>query len=218
MCLFSKGVVLYFFVVFVRQTNQLKTPMGADISFQYMLNFCIASQVEMRDYLLAKILYWPLQTRAPSGDPSYPMMTIGSVMLAVVQARALAMTTMQRMELDRIEIDLYTLRKRWRAAWERKAHEEFQARLRRWGQFLVELRRQDEGYISTYCYEVRWRVILDLLRIELENMSVAEQKILTICDQQLLAMLIPGEFIWDSSFANGFPREVYWYLWGNVSS
>jgi uncharacterized protein YukE len=189
--------------------------MSANISFQYMLNFCIACQFEMRDYLLAKILYWPLQARAPSGEPTYPMMTIGSVMLVMMQARALAMTTMQSMELDRVEIDLYTLRKRWRATWERKAHEEFHARLRRWSQFIVELRRQDEGFIPNYRYEVRWRVILELLTIDLDNISIVDQNILAECDQQLLAELIPGEFIWESGFADGFPQEVYWYLWGN---
>ncbi|MBE9525182.1 MAG: hypothetical protein IMY76_08780 [Chloroflexi bacterium] len=190
--------------------------MSADISFHYELNFCIACVAELRDYLFSEKLYWPLQSKAFPSKPNYPMMTIGAVLLAMKQARTLATTMSHYGELDRVEENLATLQKEWGGVWKIKAKEEFNARLRRWGQYLTDLRRSEEDYFPNYRYEVRWRVILDLLSTNFDNLSIADQNILGEFDQQLLEKFISGEFIWEYGLSIGFPRERYWYLWGNL--
>jgi len=112
-----------------------------DVSSKYQISFCTACTAELSAYLLSDNLYWPLSTKAPSGLSPFPRMTIGSLLLSLVQTRALAVTTAQLSEVDRIEIELNTLRMRWRAVWDRKAHAEFDARVRRWKQFLAQLHR-----------------------------------------------------------------------------
>ena len=190
--------------------------MSADILFHHALHFCIASVAELRDYLLSENLYWPLQSKVFSRQPNKAIMTIGAVLLAMEQARTLALTISQSLELDRVEADLIAQRTSWRSAWENKAQEEFHARLRRWGQYQEDFYRMEENYSPDYCYEVRWRVVLELLITDLNYLTTSDKERLRELDQQLWTILIPGEFIWDSILSSGFPRERYWYLWGNL--
>jgi len=189
-----------------------------EISFQYQLSFCAACLDELGEYLLTDNLYWPLGARAPLGAPAYTRMTIGSILLHLENARALAVAVDQVSEVDRIESELNKLRIRWRVAWERKAHEEFQGRLRRWGQYLAELNRSDEISASSYRYEIRWRVVLDLLVSDFGTFSVANQGILSELYHVLKAKFSSGAFVWSADLSKGFPRELYWYLWGNLTT
>jgi predicted proteasome-type protease len=60
-------------------------------------------------------------------------------------------------------------------------------------------------------------VMLHLLLAELPT-PPTEQEALTQLDNMLRTKLISNDFIWDSELSVGFPREVYWYLYGKLKS
>jgi len=67
-----------------------------------------------------------------------------------------------------------------------------------------------------YGYEVRLRVLLNLLGAEIKEVESALQEHLDSLDLLLQALFISGEFIWESELADGFPVDQYWYLWGEL--
>jgi hypothetical protein len=161
---------------------------------------------ELEAYLLSKELYWPISARGYS----LPRLTIGGLLLA--QARLEARGEHIESHLPR----LYGVRSKWRAAWETKAGREVGARMRLWSNYLADYRQNPEGHADAYPHEVRYRVMLHLLLAELPA-PPAEQNVLTQLDGTLRARLSPGDFIWETDLEAGFPREVYWYLYGKLN-
>jgi len=161
---------------------------------------------ELEDYLLSNELYWPIS----SHRSSLPRLTIGGVLLAKarLEARGEWIGSLV-MELDRI-------RGKWRVAWEKKAGREFDSRMRLWGNYLTDYIHSPENHADAYEYEIRYRVMLQLLLAELSSQH-GEQEALSQLDQMLRAQFLPSDFIWDPDLAGGFPREVYWYLYGKPS-
>jgi hypothetical protein len=112
---------------------------------------------------------------------------------------------------------LDAVRSKWRVAWETKAGREVGARLRLWGNYLADYRHNPEWHADAYPHEVRYRVMLQLLSAELPTSS-PEGEELSQLDSLLRANLIPGDFIWEADLQPGFPREVYWFLYGKLRS
>ena len=162
---------------------------------------------ELGDYLLSNELYWPLSARGYS----LPRLTIGGLLLA--QARLEA----HRERIESLLARLDGVRMKWRVAWETKAGREVQARLRLWRNYLADYRQNPEGQADAYPQEVRYRVMLHLLLAELPALPV-EQEALSQLDGVLRANLISSDFIWEAGMKAGFPREVYWYLYGKLKS
>lgn len=162
---------------------------------------------ELEDYLLSDELYWPITTRGFD----LPRLTIGGILLAKARLEARG----ERIEALKAQLD--TVRSRWRVAWETKAGRGVQSRMRLWGNYLSDYRQNPEGHADTYPHEVRYRVMLHLLMNELST-SPSEQKELAQLDSLLRVNLIFSDFIWETELQAGFPREVYWYLYGKLKS
>jgi hypothetical protein len=162
---------------------------------------------ELGDYLLSNELYWPITARGYA----LPRLTIGGLLL--VKARLEACEE----RIEALVVQLEAVRSKWRAAWEAKAGREFQARMRLWSNYLADYRHNPEGYADAYPHEVRYRVMMQLLLAELST-SPAEQEELPQLDSVLRASLSPGEFIWEADLQPGFPREIYWFLYGKLNS
>jgi hypothetical protein len=107
-------------------------------------------------------------------------------------------------------------RTHWRAAWTKKAEREFTARLRLWRNFIEEYRQNPAANIDRYNYEVSRRVMLYFLQAEATQISEPEQEMLAGLDKILLAVLIPGEFIWDDELRYSFPPQIFPYLYGTL--
>ncbi|MGD8405330.1 MAG: hypothetical protein PVJ21_16850 [Anaerolineales bacterium] len=162
---------------------------------------------ELEDYLLSDELYWPITARCYD----LPRLTVGGLLLAKARLEARG----ERIESLMAQLD--EIRSNWRVAWETKASRGVQARMRLWGNYLSDYRQNPEGYAEAYPYEVRYRVMMHLLLDELSDPSV-EQKELSQLDSLLRVNLISGDFIWEAELQSGFPREVYWYLYGTLKS
>ena len=150
---------------------------------------------------------WPITARSYD----LPRLTVGGILLAKTRLEARG----ERIEALVTQLD--TVISKWRVAWEEKAGRGVQARMRLWGNYLSDYRQNPEGYADAYPHEIRYRVMLHLLMAELSP-SAAEQKELSSLDSLLRVNLISGDFIWENELRPGFPREVYWYLYGKLKS
>jgi hypothetical protein len=183
-------------------------------TFEYDLRYLQAAIDQLEAYLLAKELYWPIGARPPKGQPPYPQLTPGGILLARQRLRASAQTLDQQAELTRQEQRLEALCQRWRTAWGNKARQDFHARLKLWRDYLEEYREKPSAHYDRYAYEVGRRVQLHLLSAEASDLPPAELEALQGLDRILQACFRPGEFVWEANLAAGFPRQTYWYLYG----
>ena len=166
-----------------------------------------ASISELETYLLSQELYWPISARGFD----LPRLTIGGILLTQARLEACG----ERIEALVARFD--GIRSKWRVAWETKAGREVGARMRLWSNYLTDYRQNPEGQADLYPHEVRYRVMLHLLLAELPA-PAPEQVALPQLDSLLRANLTAGDFIWESDLQVGFPREVYWFLYGRLRS
>jgi hypothetical protein len=186
-------------------------------SFEYDLNYLQACLVEMESYLLSSEVYWPVEAYPPTGEPPYPRLTLGGVLLARARLTGRELTLAQEVQLARVVPELETVRSHWRTAWGQKAKRSFHNRLEMWRNFLYEYRQDPEAHADRYAYEVRLRVMVEMLFPEAGEIPQEDTDLLTVLDAVLKGWLIPGKFIWEQAIQNGFPSETYWYLYGYLS-
>jgi hypothetical protein len=181
----------------------------------YDLNYAAAGLSELKAYLLSKELFWPLSLKPSTGKPSVPKLTPGNLLLSFARLEGYRqgkkMDAGQENELLQLERDFDVLRSKWAVAWEKKVRRAFTSRLRQWGLYLNEIASDANTHAPYFATEVRLRVLLELLQEELEDDIETD---LTVLDGGLRAYFTPGDFIWDTDLAEGFPQEKYWYLWG----
>ncbi|MEN8172371.1 MAG: hypothetical protein ABFS03_05765 [Chloroflexota bacterium] len=187
-------------------------------SYQYHFNYCKACLAELVQYLHTDILYWPLSTSRTLIGHSNVRLTIGAMLLAAACANTLAETALHRRELDDFEITICTLNNHLKTLWSRKAQSELDARLHRWSQYLSDLDSYDGIDAASYRYEIRWRVVLDLLIENLGGISIADHRVLDDGDRRLRGKFSPGDFLWSPDLAKAFPQERFWYLWGSINT
>lgn len=183
-------------------------------SAEYDLRYLEAGLPEMERYLLSKEVYWPLNANPAPGQPPYPRMTLGNLLLAQARLHGRELDAAQREQLARLDEQLDAMRTQWRVAWEQKASAEFQSRLKLWRDFLEDYRSEPENQVDRYAYEVQRRAILQLLQPDAREVSVAQREMLSAADRLLSGVFISGPFIWEPELAAGFPDGTYWYLYG----
>jgi hypothetical protein len=183
-------------------------------SVVYDLGYFQAGVRVLKEYTLSSEIYWPAGAKPPAGEPSYPQLTLGGLLLAQTRLRARRLPTDQDVELTRLDREFDRVRARWRVAWEAKAGREFHARLVLWRDFLEEYRASPGNNVDRYAYEVSRRVMLALLTPEAPEVLPEELELLGALDQLLETILVRGDFIWDVELEHGFPPEKFWYLYG----
>jgi hypothetical protein len=188
---------------------------------EYDLRYLKAGVEELEQYLLSSQLYWPVHVVTPTGETPYPRLTPGELLLAREKLRAHSLspgyndevTSPVQAKIDRLEGDFEVIRSKWRGNWGKKAAQDFSSRLALWRNFLGDYRKVPDDQAPFYAYEVRTRVILQLLEPEAVGIPAAELDMRTGLDTLLRAILVPGEFIWEAALEAGFPKADYWYLY-----
>jgi len=184
---------------------------------EYDLRYLSAGLEQLESYLLSKDLYRPIGINAQRGETPYPQLTLGWMLLSRKRAEATATTPSQLSELARLGAGLDEIHSRWRTAWGKKAAQEFRSRVKLWGDFLEEYRRDPRANANRYAYEVNRRVLLDILQPEAEALEQADQDLCKTLDGLLQSVFQAGEFVWDTDLTPAFPRQKYWYLYGNLT-
>jgi hypothetical protein len=181
--------------------------------FEINIKFAQAGVTELKKYLLSKELFWPIHLGKPSGHAPYPQLTIGNLLFYLKRAEACSENTHSKSRLLKINNKLIAVSSKWRNAWEEKAEKEFNSRLRQWQKYLKEFSKEDRFSLGNYSAEIKVRVLLELLSEEISTDKKIELKIF---DYSFKSDLKAGEFIWTEEYASGFPKEKYWYLYGEL--
>jgi len=181
--------------------------------FEYYQTYLQAALSGLERYLLSDDLYQNMGV-LPASARNYPSLTLGSLLLYQKYAQALANTGSEKAIYQKIDMEMGVLSTRWRVAWEGKASREFEARLRQWGNALREIREDPVENTAYFRYEIRSRVMLDLLKSEARGIPPAYLEHLENLDLILQVLFERGEFIWEPEFIPAFPQDTYWYLWG----
>lgn len=182
----------------------------------YELRYLEGSTRVLEQYLLSDSLYWMPGFTALAGEPPFPSITPGNILLALMKAGSLSTAGDERSRFLKIERELEAIRSQWRSAWVAKCGQEFQSRLNLWGSYLEEYIREPEKQYDRYGFEVTRRVILELLLAEKLNLAGAETESLTNLDSRLRYFFQPGKFIWSDDLSSAFPESLFWYLYGTV--
>lgn len=185
-------------------------------STEYDLVYLRAGLQVLQEYLLSAEIYWTIGVSPPKGEPPYPQLTLGWLLLANERLKARRSSSGSQPEVDRLGATLQALLSQWRVASEKKAYQEFRSRLNLWRDFIGDYRSDPQSHFDRYPYEVSRRVILHLLQPFCLDVQPAELELLRGLDQVLRTALIPGQFIWESDLAGGFPPQAYWYLYGTL--
>lgn len=152
---------------------------------------------QLKDYLLSSEIFWNVG--------SDPQLTLGNVLLAEAQVKALGGDR-------KLLTEIAAQKKEWHTAWQSKAKREFASRLRQWTQYLAELAEHPSRYAAQYKTEVRVRTLLQLLADEASGLNSQ----LTAPDSQLKALTTSGDFVWGAENEGAFPEGKYWFLWVRV--
>jgi hypothetical protein len=185
-------------------------------SIEHDFGYLRAAIPILEKYLLSKDLYWSLADSAPRGEPAFPQLTIGNLLLAHARLNARQLSFELQVELELLDNQIWAIATKWRQAWQNKSGRDFTARLRLWRDYLEDYRAQPENHVDRYPYEVGRRVQLELLANQLEEIPTVEQELLAGLDKVLAAVFVPGVFAWDADLASGFPKPPFWYLYGRV--
>lgn len=176
--------------------------------------FLRASVPELEKYLLSNVLYYPVTAergRQLSGDTT--QLTIGNVLLSTARLRALNLPPEKAEQVEPILMEIDRTRSRWYANWKKKAELEIPNRLRLWKNHLDEWIDSSASRGGDYHYNVRQRVILELLLGESDELFVQEKSLLRRLDLRLKGKGVPGDFIWDEQVKSAFPPDRFWFLY-----
>jgi hypothetical protein len=181
------------------------------------LLFLREAEKDLREYILAKDLFWPLQGQArAASEGQLPPLTLGNLALSQARLTASQLPMKQAAEFAQLSERVAQIREEWLANWRLKEEREIGARLNLWQQYLRDLRSDPRQHAPFYAREVRTRVILELLDGGQAKDEYKEQ--LRMLDQILRGLSQPGSFIWEAEIAAGFPRERFWFLFVGIVS
>jgi len=174
--------------------------------------FLKAAAAVLEDYLLSDVLFWPLQREdgaALKGDTD--QLTPGNLLLNLARFG-------QKGEAEPALADalhkIESIRSRWRTAWRNKCQKEWEQRIKLWLGYLEELQRERaEALPADFAFNVRQRVILDLLNAEMDPLPEDKRLMLQSADRLLRSLSQPGDFVWQKDLQNRLPASSFWYLY-----
>ncbi|MFN2196053.1 MAG: hypothetical protein ACK2UW_08020 [Anaerolineales bacterium] len=184
------------------------------MSFEFEVSFLESALPEIESYLFSDELFWPVLGNPRGRDAYFPRLTIGTLLLSIKRASALASSAATEAQVIQLKTRLNAYRTQWRANWEAKAHREIISRLNQWRNYLMEYRQNSHHQADFYPQEVRWRVIAALLSDEIKQLTDTEADMLNGLDNIVRGILEPGEFIWPNELQAAFPPSPFWYLYG----
>jgi hypothetical protein len=168
---------------------------------------------DLQDFLLSKELFWPAGTQHGRRESvaNLPQLSLGNIRLATARLLAKNENINDAALAGRID-PIYT---KWRSNWGKKAALEYSSRLRLWKDQLNELINDPSDAI--YRYEIRTRVILELLKDDLfVEPPGQEQDLLAGLDALLRASSIEDQFVWDAGIMGAFSKEQFWFLYRHI--
>lgn len=178
------------------------------------LIFLRASVPELEKYLLSEVLYYPVTAergRQLTGDTT--QLTVGNLLLSMTRLRAAELAAEDAVQLENFLQEIERVRFHWRTHWKQKVEREIPNRLRLWKNYLDDWGDSSPARAGDYHYNVRLRVILELLMAETDELLIQEKDHLRTLDLRLKGKGNPGDFIWDDILSSAFPQDRFWFLY-----
>ncbi len=176
--------------------------------------YAVSSLNALKDYLLSPTQFWPISLPGLSKDEqsSVPKLTPGNLYLCLRKINTYDYAPNLISGVKDIEERISSILDAWQANWRKKAQLEIPIRINLWDSYLNELKRNPALNMGSYSYQVRNRVILDLLEEELKVAKNDDIVSIRYLDEKLKNLVTDGDFIWQSDLIRGFPKINYWYL------
>ncbi len=166
---------------------------------------------ELEEFLLSPQIFWPIHEggrQTLPGDMS--RLSVGNLLLSLARLNAAQPFVSQIPDSSIVFDQIQNMRQRWLSNWRKKAQQEIPIRLNRWQAYVSELASSPSSLRGDYPYNIRYRVILQLLFQEVPDQDI---RVLINSDQRLRGISQPAGFIWDAAIQPGFSKETYWYLY-----
>lgn len=180
------------------------------------LKFIESASQSLSDYILSELLYWPMDDEPASLGISASRTTLGLLYLVIEHIRRKHLNADQAERFAIALAEIEKTRRKWKVAWEKKVVDEFKSRARQWYNFLKEYSLKGNEFKSRYRVEVRNRVILQLLLLDLPLKETSLVQSLHRMDESLKGMLAEGNFIWSEDLQSVFPEEKFWFLYRKI--
>ena len=171
---------------------------------------------EMDEYLRSDVLFWQMM------KGSLPKLTLGGYLMR--QHRLLALPELLSAEEQAVVDTAVTqfnhalVEKIVRL--EQKGHQELEARIRQWAEYLKDFRWERGAAISGYTSAVETRVMITAVTDKLQmppyqlDSRITEQ--IALLDGNLRSRWRSGPFLWPDAWQPAYPQADYWYLYGAV--
>ena len=169
---------------------------------------------EMDEYLKSQVLFWPMS------QANLPRLTLGGYLMR--QHRLLTLghllnnEEIARRDAAVVQFDQALDEKVVR--FEERSHQECQARLRQWGEYLKELDDRNQAVADFYHSHVQSRAMIAALIAKLKRPPYEfDERVethLATYDQVLKNYWVPGEFTWTDGWQPAYPKSEYWWLYG----
>lgn len=164
------------------------------------------------DYLRSDVLFYP------TSRPDLPKVTLGGYLMR--QHRLLQLRDLLDMEE---QTRLHEAIGHYNGAleekivrFETKAHNELEARLRQWQEYLSEVKRGVN--VAYYESAVDTRVMIAALIAQLHippyELNQEIPRSLALLDRELSRVWERGDFAWPGEWKPAYPRDEYWWLYG----
>ncbi|MCB9421578.1 MAG: hypothetical protein H6667_17365 [Ardenticatenaceae bacterium] len=169
---------------------------------------------EMEEYLRSDVLFWQLM------KGGLPKLTLGGYLMR--QHRLLALpkllTDEEQAVVDTAVAQFNRALVEKIVRLEQKAHQELEARIRQWGEYLKDFRWERGAAVAGYTSAVETRVMMTAVTDKLQmppyqlNSRITDQ--IAVLDGNLRSRWRPGSFLWPEAWQPAYPRTDYWYLYG----
>ena len=184
--------------------------------FDHELRYIQAAVSQLENYLLSDDLYRPIGVTSGYGEKPYPALTIGNLLIAEIRAKGFEKSSAEGKKLRQVQAQLDRIRTQWSAAWQVKVKQEMRARVELWANFLDDYREKSETNFDRYPYEVGRRVMIQILSAQDDAVSSQLSALIQGLDRYLKSVIREDDFLWDPPLQSVFPRDPYWYLYGQL--
>jgi hypothetical protein len=181
------------------------------------LKFIESAAQSINDYVLSDLLYWPMDVEPASLGIGASRTTLGLLYLLIEYIRLKPLNEDQSERFAIAQAEIQKVHRKWKVAWEMKAVEEFKARTRQWYNFLKEGLENSAELKTRYHVEVRNRVILQLLLLDLPEKETGLVLALQSMDESVKGLLAKGDFIWSEDLKPVFPEDKFWFLYRMIN-
>lgn len=173
-----------------------------------------AMAAEMDSYLKSDVLFWPM------ANGNMPRLTLGGYLMR--QHRLLALENLlaegEKARLETAVAQFNDALVEMIVRLEQRAHQELEARLRQWAEYLKDLARESASSSAYYATAVETRAMISALVNKLKlppyqlNERILQQ--ITMFDGNLRRRWHSGDFVWPVEWQSAYPQGIYWWLYG----